>query len=217
MKNVLQFLNDLSQNNNREWFTANKQRYNESKNKILFLTELLINEIRKFDPSIPQMDPKDCLFRIYRDVRFSGDKSPYKTNFGSFIAKGGKKSPFAGYYFHIDPEGSFAGGGIYMPQPDILNQIRSHIAENGAELLSIVEKSDFKKYYSEMFEDKLKTSPKGFPKDHRFIDLISYKSFVYSAPVKEELFANDNYIEYLLDSFRQLSPFNRFLNEIFVQ
>ena len=92
MIQVIQFLNELSENNNREWFQNNKKRYDESREKVLFLTEVVINEIRKFDPDVPFLEPKDCLFRIFRDVRFSNDKRPYKTNFGSYIAKGGRKS-----------------------------------------------------------------------------------------------------------------------------
>src|SRR6056297_2224221 len=103
MEQVLQFLQELSDNNNRAWFNENRKRYEESREKILFLTDIFINEIRKFDPGIPPISPKDCMFRIFRDVRFSKDKRPYKTNFGSFIAKGGRKSENAGYYFHIEP------------------------------------------------------------------------------------------------------------------
>ena len=128
MLKVIQFLNELSENNNREWFQKNKKWYDESREKVLFLTEVVINEIRKFDPDVPLLEPKDCLFRIFRDVRFSHDKSPYKTNFGSFIAKGGRKSSYAGYYFHIEPSGSFVGGGIYMPAAEPLKAIRDYIA-----------------------------------------------------------------------------------------
>ena len=128
MQQVFQFLQDLSENNNREWFHNNKKRYDESREKVLFITEVLINEIRKFDSEIPLLEPKDCLFRIFRDVRFSNDKRPYKTNFGSFIAKGGRKSMYAGYYFHIEPDTSFVGGGIYMPDAEHLKAIREYIA-----------------------------------------------------------------------------------------
>lgn len=129
MKNVIEFLSGLKANNNREWFQANKNQYEESREKILFITELLINEIRKFDKDIPAMDPKDCLFRIYRDVRFSHDKQPYKTHFGSYIARGGRKSTRAGYYFHIDPDASFLGGGIYMPESNVIKALRNAIYE----------------------------------------------------------------------------------------
>lgn len=213
MKKVLEFLTDLSANNNREWYYANKDRYNESREKILFLTEVLINEIRKFDREIPALDPKDCVFRIFRDVRFSNDKRPYKTNFGAFISKGGRKGLFSGYYFHVDPEGSFAGGGVYMPAAEPLKAIRGYMAEHGAEFLEIINDDNFKATYPEMFDDQLKTAPKGFPKDHEFIDLLKYKSFVFSHSLSNSDLMKDNLIEQIVRSFQKLHPVNAFLNE----
>lgn len=213
MKKVLEFLTDLSANNNREWYHANKDRYNESREKILFLTEVLINEIRKFDREIPALDPKDCVFRIFRDVRFSNDKRPYKTNFGAFISKGGRKGLFSGYYFHVDPEGSFAGGGVYMPAAEPLKAIRAYMADHGAEFLEIINNDNFKATYPEMFDDQLKTAPKGFPKDHEFIDLLKYKSFVFSHSLSKSDLMKDNFIEQIVDSFQKLHPINAFLNE----
>lgn len=213
MDKVLEFLTDLSANNNREWYNANKKRYDESREKILFLTDVLINEIRKFDSEIPALSPKDCVFRIFRDVRFSNDKRPYKTNFGAFVAKGGRKSMYAGYYFHIDPEGSFAGGGVYMPPAEPLKAIRDYMAENGGEFLDIINDKNFKKIYPEMYDDKLKTAPKGFPKDHEYIDLLRYKSFVFSSKMDKSEISADNLIDKIIDSFEQLSPVNAFLNE----
>lgn len=213
MIQVIQFLNELSENNNREWFQNNKKRYDESREKVLFLTEVIINEIRKFDPDVPLLEPKDCLFRIFRDVRFSNDKRPYKTNFGSYIAKGGRKSKYAGYYFHIEPSGSFVGGGIYMPATEPLKAIRDYIAENGEEYLSIINNKSFKKVYPEMMEDKLKTAPKGFSPAHEFIDLLRYKSFAFSSQLDKSQILADNYIEKLVHSFKILQPVNRFLND----
>ena len=213
MLQVIQFLNELSENNNREWFQKNKKRYDESREKVLFLTEVVINEIRKFDPDVPLLEPKDCLFRIFRDVRFSNDKSPYKTNFGSFIAKGGRKSMHAGYYFHIEPSGSFVGGGIYMPAAEPLKAIRQYIAENGEEFLSLINGKNFIKVYPEMMDDKLKTAPKGYSPDHEFINLLKYKSFAFSSQFDKSQILADNFIEKLVHSFKTLHPVNRFLND----
>lgn len=213
MLQVIQFLQELSDNNNREWFQSNKKRYDESREKVLFITEVVINEIRKFDPEIPLLESKDCLFRIFRDVRFSNDKRPYKTNFGSFIAKGGRKSIHAGYYFHIEPSGSFAGGGIYMPAAEPLKAIREHIAENGEEFLTIINNKSFKKVFPEMMDDKLKTAPKGFSPDHEFIDFLRYKSFAFSSQLGKSQILADTYIEQLVQAFKTLQPVNRFLNE----
>jgi uncharacterized protein (TIGR02453 family) len=213
MLQVIQFLNELSENNNREWFQKNKKRYDESREKVLFLTEVVINEIRKFDPDVPLLEPKDCLFRIFRDVRFSNDKRPYKTNFGSFIAKGGRKSMHAGYYFHIEPSGSFVGGGIYMPAAEPLKAIRQYIAENGEEFLSLINSKNFIKVYPEMMDDKLKTAPKGYSPDHEFINLLKYKSFAFSSQFDKSQILADNFIEKLVHSFKTLHPVNRFLND----
>lgn len=212
MLQVVQFLQELSQNNNREWFQKNKKRYDESRQKVLFITDLLINEIRKFDSDVPLLEPKDCLFRIFRDVRFSNDKSPYKTNFGSFIAKGGRKSIYAGYYFHIEPDSSFVGGGIYMPEAEPLKAIREAIAENGDEFSEMINNPDFKKIFPEMMDDKLKTAPKGFSTENEFIDLLRYKSFAFSSRITREEILSDNYVEQLVHSFKILYPVNRFLN-----
>lgn len=213
MLQVIQFLNELSENNNREWFQKNKIRYDESREKVLFLTEVVINEIRKFDPDVPLLEPKDCLFRIFRDVRFSNDKRPYKTNFGSFIAKGGRKSMYAGYYFHMEPSGSFVGGGIYMPAAEPLKAIRQYIAENGEEFLSLINGKNFIKVYPEMMDDKLKTAPKGYLPDHEFINLLKYKSFAFSSQFDKSQILADNFIEKLVHSFKTLHPVNRFLND----
>lgn len=213
MLQVIQFLSELSENNNREWFQSNKKRYDESREKVLFITDVLISEIRKFDPDIPLLEPKDCLFRIFRDVRFSNDKRPYKTNFGSFIAKGGRKSSYAGYYFHIEPNTSFIGGGIYMPDAEHLKAIREYIAENGEEFSSLINNAKFKKVFPEMMDDKLKTAPKGFSPDHEYIDLLRYKSFAFSSQLSKTQILADTYIEQLVQSFKILQPVNRFLND----
>lgn len=213
MLQVIQFLHELSENNNREWFQKNKKRYDESREKVLFITDVLINEIRKFDPDIPLLEPKDCLFRIFRDVRFSNDKRPYKTNFGSFIAKGGRKSMYAGYYFHIEPDTSFVGGGIYMPDAEHLKAIREYIAENGEEFLAITTTKGFKKVFPEMMDDKLKTAPKGFSPEHEYIDFLRYKSFAFSSQLSKTQILADTYIEQLVQSFKTLQPVNRFLND----
>ncbi len=212
MKKILQFLEDLSRNNNKEWFNDNRTRYEESRNKMLFMTEVLINEIRKFDPEIPALSPKDCMFRIFRDVRFSPDKRPYKTNFGSFISKGGRKGDRAGYYFHIEPGSSFIGGGVYMPQAEPLRAIRSYIAENPEEFISIIEDKNFKKIYPELYDHKLKTAPKGFPKDHEYIDFLRYKSYVFSTPLTDDVLLSDSFVNYIMQSFSELHKLNNFLN-----
>ncbi len=211
MEKVLQFLTELSKNNNREWFQQNKKWYDESKEKILFLTDVLINEIGKFDDSVRGLQPKDCMFRIFRDVRFSNDKSPYKTNFGSFICPGGRKSMNPGYYFHLEPSGCFVAGGIYMPPAETLRAVRSYLADHAEEFLEITQDSDFKTKFPEMYDDQLKTAPKGFPKDHEHVDLLKYKSFIFSKTLNDKEVKSKEYLELMVDSFRTVSPLNHFL------
>lgn len=213
MDKVIRFLQDLAANNNRDWFDANKERYIESRNKVLFMTDVLIHEIKKFDPEIPQMDPKKCMLRIFRDVRFSNDKRPYKTNFGSFIADGGRKSQLAGYYFHIEPDGSFLGGGVYMPEAEQLKAIRNYISRFPEEFLEIINEPEFKAIYPEMYDHKLKTSPKGFPKDHPHIDLLRFKSFIFSTPVSNDILSKGDFINHSVRAFKELHKVNSYLND----
>lgn len=212
MKRVLQFLEELSENNHKEWFHKNRDWYEESRNKVLFVTEVVMNEIRKFDPEIPAMDPRECLFRIFRDVRFSNDKRPYKTNFGSYIARGGRKSMRAGYYFHVEPGKSFSGGGIYMPPAEPLKAIRLHLNEHAEEFLEIINDQNFKRYYPAMMDHQLKTAPKGFDKNSEYINLLRYQSFAFSTPVADEVWLGGNFMEPIVESFRQLQPIISFLN-----
>lgn len=216
MTNVLQFLRELSRNNSREWFEANKKWYEESREKFLFVTDVILNELRVFDPDIPILNPKDCMFRIFRDVRFSSDKRPYKTNFGSFIASKGRKSETAGYYFHIEPGADFAGGGLYMPLAEPLKAVREHISRNAETFLEIINRPDFKTIYPEMYDHQLKTAPKGFPKDHEYIHLLRYKSFVFSTPLTDQEIENGKFIEKTVEAFKQLHPLNAFLNEALI-
>lgn len=213
MDKVLQFLQELSENNNREWFNDNRKRYHENRDKIIFLTDVLINEIKKFDPKIAGTNPKDCMFRIFRDVRFSKNKEPYKTNFGSFIAKGGRKSIYPGYYLHIEPNQSFAGGGIYMPQAAPLKAIRNYMTEHAPDFREIINETRFKNTFPEMYDHQLKTAPKGFPKDHEFIELLRYKSFAFTNRMKNKKITGDSFIEDTVQTFRELHKANIFLYE----
>lgn len=212
MKLLIDFLSDLRENNNKEWFNDNRNRYEESKEQMLFFTELMIQEIAKFDPDIPILSPKECLFRIFRDIRFSKDKTPYKSHMGSFIARNGRKSDRAGYYIHIEPGNSFLGGGIWGPQADHLKAIRSEIFDNAEGFKEILEDNDFKKYYIYIHGDKLKTAPKGFPKDFENVDLLRYKSYAFGFQVGDETILNGNLVEVAVDAFQELYKANRYLN-----
>ena len=178
LQTIFNFLEQLSENNNREWFHGHKPEFLKAKESLEIITEILIKEIGKFDKEIGALQAKNCIFRIYRDVRFSKDKSPYKTNFGAFLVPGGKKSGKAGYYLHLDPDGSFLAGGVYMPASDHLKKLRKHIFEHTDELKQIISKPAFKKDFGSISGDKLNLTPRGFPADFPDLDLLKFKSYI---------------------------------------
>ena len=163
MNEILQFLKDLDLNNQRDWFEANRGRYEKTRKDFLELTATFIDEIRKFDEEVPLLQPKDCMFRIFRDVRFSNDKRPFKTNYGSYIARGGRKSGFAGYYLHVQPGEYFVSGGVYMPSPENLASIRQEIYYHTMEYLGLIVTKSYETTIDQHYFDPLKTAPKGFP------------------------------------------------------
>lgn len=213
MEKVLHFLTRLAANNNREWFEENKPEYVVCRNKILFTTDVLINEIRKFDHNIPLLDAKNCMFRIFRDVRFSHDKRPYKTNFGSFIAKGGRKSECPGYYFHIEPGKSFAGGGLYKPSALPLKALREYIDKNGREFSEVLADKKFNSALPDVYDDRVKTAPKGYSTDHPYIDLLRYRSFAFSVHITDASLIDGSFIEKAVGAFRQVHKVNALMSD----
>lgn len=212
MQTILNFLSGLKENNNKEWFDKHRDEYQACKQKMLFITEVFNNEISRFDPEVPRIDPKDCIFRIFRDVRFSNDKTPYKVNMGSFIAKGGRKSIWPGYYFHIEPGASFIGGGVYMPQADVLKAIRTEIGDTGDEFRNIIQHETFQKYFPDLYPDALKTAPKGYSTDHPYIDLLKYKSFAFGVQLDDELVSSGDFVSYSVAAFKELYLANNYLH-----
>lgn len=209
---LLQFLQELKENNNKEWFDVNRKRYQGLRANFLDFVSLLIMELGKIDPSVQYNEAKNCVFRINRDIRFSPDKSPYKTNIGAYIAPGGKNIMRPGYYLHIEPSGCFAAGGMYMPPSTELKAIRTEIFENPGEYLSIIQDKEFKKVFGTVDEEqKLKTAPKDFPKDDPNIELIKLKSYTVSCPVDEKLLFSENAMPQLMKYYRTMVPFIRFL------
>jgi uncharacterized protein (TIGR02453 family) len=214
LKNVFEFIETLDKNNNREWFATNKSMYESAKHDFeLFLEDVAI-ELEKIDSSFSFTKAKDYTFRIYRDVRFSKNKLPYKNHFGAFLSNGGRKSPNAGYYFHIEPSGqSFIGGGVYRPQKEHLKAIRQEVYYSHKQLQQIIDNSVFKKYFGELMPDKLKRGPKDFPKDCDAIELLKYKSFAVGHKVVKDDIISDNFNKQVLKGFSILKPMNDFLNE----
>jgi len=211
---TFQFLSELKKNNTRDWFQANKPKYtNVRKNFEDFATTLLEN-LKSFDKTLQNIEIKQCLFRIYRDVRFSPNKEPYKTHFGVYFAKnGGRKTDLAGYYFHLDPEESFFGGGIYMPLPEYLKILRKEIYYQIDEFKTILETPSFKKYYDGIEEiEKLKKPPVDFPKDFPDIELLKNKHFFTSHYFNFQDALKEDFINYVSDGFRAVKPLVDFIN-----
>lgn len=212
---TLQFLSALQKNNNRDWFLANKKDYETAKKDFVDYVQELITGISAFDKRIAGLEAKNCVFRINRDVRFSNNKSPYKNNMGANMSPGGKKSPAAGYYFHIEPGGkSFVAGGMWQPEPDKLKAVREDILYDPDEFRKIIGSKDFKKHYSSLSdEDKLKTAPKGFDKGHADIELVKYKSYIAVKELSDKEVLDKNLVKNTLDAFKALKPLNDFLNK----
>jgi uncharacterized protein (TIGR02453 family) len=207
------FLGQLAVNNERNWFQAHKEEYNLARENVLDFIEGVLPSIITIDPVIPaDINAQGCLMRIYRDIRFSKDKTPYKTNFGIGISANGKSLNGPGYYIHIQPGKSFIAGGYWMPETDHLKAIRQEIDYNGAEFRSIVESKSFKTYFGEMnTEDKLKTSPKGYATDHPDIEYLKLKSFIGMHQLKDKVLSNPNATKDIADVVEKLHPLMVFL------
>ena len=213
---VLAYLENLKKNNNRDWFNENKGKYISAKEEFDLFINNLIPQIRLIDDSIGVITAKDCVFRIYKDVRFSKNKDPYKTHMGAYIALNGRKSKFGGYYIHIEPNNnSFIAGGVHSPEANILKEIRLEILENTEEFKKILNNPEFKKVFPEIYGEKLNTAPKGFSKDFKDIDLLNHKSFAVVHKLDNNIIRNgNNLIESLSDLYKIAYPLNAFLNKV---
>ncbi|MBS2213005.1 DUF2461 domain-containing protein [Carboxylicivirga mesophila] len=209
---VFDFLTQLKANNNRDWFNDNKAFFNEAKASFEQSMQQFIEIVHTIDPSIGDLSPKECVFRIYRDTRFSKDKTPYKTNMGGFVAKGGRKSTLAGYYLHVEPGASMVAGGSYCPPADVLKAIRREIYNFADEYKAIIHDKTFTKVFPEMFEDKLKMAPKGFPKNFEDIELLKYKSFAPLHAAADEDLTGPGAADHVRYIIQVLEPHNTFIN-----
>lgn len=213
MKEILTFLRRLKKNNNKEWFDANRNTYQIARNEFVRTIENLMKEIARFEPGIANLKPGDFIFRINRDIRFSNDKRPYKENFGAAISRGGKKSPYAVYYFHIQPGNqSFVAGGIYMPSSDTLKKVRQEIDYNPAPLLAFMKTRSFKQYFGELVGDQLKRTPPGYSEDHPHADLLKFKSYLVLREFTDKEVTEKNFLNEVMKSFKAMKPLNDYLN-----
>ena len=213
MKETLDFLRKLARNNNREWFGEHKEEYLRIKGKTVELAECLIAAVASFEPEAACLTAADCTYRIYRDTRFSQDKTPYKTHFGIFINPPyGKKSNRMGYYLHIEPGNSFVAAGTVCLPSKVVTAIRRSIFDNVEEYSGIVNSGEFREAYPVVGENAVKTAPKGFPKDWPYLDLVRPRDFCASHPLSDrELLAADLPAR-VGKLFRVAKPFNDFIN-----
>lgn len=211
-KETLTFLTDLNKNNNREWFTCNKSRYLVAQENMVNFVDALIQEISDFDEAVLKIDAKKSIFRIYRDTRFSKDKTPYKTNFGAGLGMG-KGSEIAGYYLHIEPGKSFLAGGVYQPDSSILKEIRREISVNADEFMAIINGSEIRKYFTGLSEeDKLLRVPAGFDKDDPMAEVLKLKSYIAVYNLTDREILEKDAVKKLADMFKQVKPLNDFLS-----
>lgn len=213
MEEVLKFLKELSLNNNKEWFDSNKKRYLLVKEYIESFTMGLINSISEFDDHAKYLTPKDCTYRIYRDTRFSQDKTPYKTHIGIFINPPfGKKSYRMGYYLHIEPGNCMLGVGNVCLPPALITGIRKSIKDNIEEYLEIIENPEFKKIYNKVGENPVKTAPKGFSKEWEYIDLVRPKDYYSSHGLTDREVISKSFLKKATDMLKVGKPFMDFIN-----
>ncbi len=214
-KSTLDFLTAVKCNNNRDWFMANRPLYVEAKDNFDSFVQQIINEIIHFEPILKGLEAKSCVYRFNRDIRFSKDKSPYKSHLGAFIVKGGKQNgdKFAGYYFHIEPGKSILAGGAYTPPSPWLAAIREKISESPDEFIKIINSKSFIKYFKNIDGEKLKSMPRGYAADHPQSEFLKFKSYLIMNEVPDKMVVSNDFSDHVIKVFVAMKPFNDFINE----
>lgn len=205
MDELFNFLKELKANNNREWFQDNLTRYRDVQKQFDELMSELLKGVSSFDSSIAGLQVKDCTYRIYRDVRFSPNKEPYKTHIGGYMCPKGKKSGFAGYYFHLEPENSILAVGLHCPEPKVIASVRDEIFDNGKEFLNSIEVA---KGFSVDRSSSLKRVPRGYPQDSEYGEYLKLKEFDLVKPLE----IDDKTVERTIGDFKSTYPFVTLLN-----
>lgn len=210
----LKFLRGLKRNNRRDWFNARRDQYEAHvRQPMIAIIERLAVDLRDFAPEIVA-DPKTSMYRIYRDVRFSDNKAPYKTHVAaSFPTRGLPKHEGAGLYFHVSPDEVWIGGGLYAPQMPQLQAIREHIAGNVQRLRAIVESPGFRRVVGRLEGERLQRVPRGFPKDHEAAEFLRFRQFLAGCELPPTFATGPSFYTKILNVFRQVVPLTRFVNE----
>jgi len=211
-KEVFVFLNDLKENNDRPWFNEHKDRYLSAQENVLGVTEILLNQMSQYDQLVPR-SPKQSLYRIYRDTRFSKDKTPYKNHFSGSM-KRDTKWLRGGYYFHIMPGNTFVAGGFFGPNSADLRRIRQEIAADDQALRKIINDKTFKKTFGTLIGDRVKTAPKGYSREHPAIDLIGMKQFLVKRSFTDKQALSPKFVDLMVESFRNMRPFFDYMSEV---
>ena len=213
---TLKFLVNLKKNNSKEWFDANRKTYEIAKADFTELVNSILHSYSKKDSALAMLTNKDCMFRINRDVRFSKNKAPYKSNMAAYFVKGGKKSTLAGYYFHCEPGGkSFVGGGLYGGETDQIKKVRQEIDYNWEEFHKIINNKKFKQLFGKLSNEmanSLVREPKGYEKDNPAIEYLKMKSWVSSVPISDAELVDKNLVKKIADAFATQKPLLDFLN-----
>ncbi len=211
---TLRFLKSLKKNNNKSWFEANKSAYLDAKADIDQFVQLVIDGLGKTDAGIAVLKPKDCTFRIYRDVRFSKNKTPYKSNMGAYFNRGGKKALTAGYYFHCEPGGNRLGGGMWMPLAPELNKVRQEIDYNFDEWKKIINRPNFRKLFPNGVDgiETLTRPPKGYDEQNPAIEFLKMKNFVVMRTLTDAELQSKGLLKEVLKTFAAMKEFIDFLN-----
>ncbi len=213
-KNILRFLTSIKKNNNKVWLDANRALYDISKEEFIAEVDQVLKGISGFAPSFVHLNAKDCIFRLNRDVRFSKEKHPYKTNFAAYYNPAGKKGDGAGYYMHIEPGKSFIAAGIWQPPTEHLARIRQEIDYNADEWIKLVSDKKIKKAFSEGFDKSqvLVRAPKGYEESNPVIAFLKMKNFVISNSFTDEELQDKQFVKKLVNCFEAAKPFIDFIN-----
>ncbi|MEG0559869.1 MAG: DUF2461 domain-containing protein [Muribaculaceae bacterium] len=208
---LFKYLKRLQANNNRDWFQENKSEYDELRAMWIYDVDRLINRMAEYDNTLRGIKAKDCIYRIYRDVRFSNDKTPYKPYFSAAICREGRKCTESAYYIHLQPGESGLHGGIWCPEPKLLNALRHSIDDNIEEFINIIQDTNFKNFYT-LAGNSLKTMPKGFPREHQYSQYIRMKEFLLEHYCSDDYFTSGDWIDHVANDFKIMQPFHQFMN-----
>jgi uncharacterized protein (TIGR02453 family) len=215
-KSTLQFLKNLKSNNDRNWFEAHRTEFEKAKIDFEEFIHQVITDLSKVNPPIGKLLPKDCIFRIYRDVRFSKDKAPYKPHFSASINQGGKKSNLSGIYVHIEPTGgwgNFIGGGVWSPEPENLRKIRQEIEYNHEEFFKIIHKKKFKDLFGDLSQEyKLKRLPKGLEPGHPAEEYLKLNSFIVTCTIPAKDITTAQLRKSIVNAYKTMMPLLNFIN-----